>query len=180
MRRGGEGYTVRLARPEDAGSLGAVEQAAAARFAAIGMARIAEGRPTDESEYLEAIGDSRLWVVEASGGVLAGLAIGNILDGQGFLAEVSVLPDHAGHRLAALMIAALEAWALARGCRSVSLTTFRDVPWNRPYYESLGFVPLDEADAGPELRAVRAKEKARGVDSNGPRLCMVRRIGEGG
>jgi hypothetical protein len=52
------------------------------------------------------------------------------------------------------------------------------VPWNRPYYERLGFAVLEEAAAGPELRAVRDRERARGVDANGPRVCMVKRIGK--
>jgi len=171
------GYRVRLARPEEAPVLGAIERAAAARFAGIGLERIAQGRPTSEPEYREAIGGGRLWVVEEEGGGIAGLAIADILDGAGFLAEISVRPEHGGRRLAARMIDAVAAWAAAQGCTSLRLTTFNDVPWNRPYYERLGFVVLDEADAGPQLRSVRKRERARGVDSHGPRVCMVRKIG---
>jgi len=172
-------YRVRLAEAADVPLLAPLERAAAARFATIGLGAIARGRPTDEAEYRAAIAAGRLWVVEREGGPVAGLAIGERLDGEGYLAEICVHPDHAGRRLAARMIAAVEAWAAALGCRRLTLTTFRDVPWNRPYYERLGFKPLDEAAAGPELRAVRAKEKARGVDSHGARLCMVKTIGKG-
>jgi len=170
-------YSVRLARPQEAPLLGAVEQRAAARFATIGLERIASGRPTSEAEYREAIDGGRLWVVEDQSGGIAGLAIADVLDGEGFLAEVSVLPEHGGRRLAARMIDAVAAWAGALGCRQLRLTTFNDVPWNRPYYERLGFAVLDEAEAGPQLRAVRHKERTRGVDSHGPRVCMFRKIG---
>lgn len=171
------GYRVRLARPEEAPVLGAIERAAASRFATIGLERIAQGRPTSEPEYLEAVGGGRLWVVEEEGGGIAGLAIADILDGEGFLAEISVRPEHGGRRLAARMIDAVATWAAAQGCGSLRLTTFNDVPWNRPYYERLGFVVLDEAEAGPQLRSVRERERARGVDSHGPRVCMARKIG---
>ena len=172
-------YRVRPARPADAAVLGAVEQAAASRFAAIGLERISGGRPPSEAEYREATAAGRLWVVEAEAdGAVVGLAIADRLDGEGYLAEISVHPDHAGRRLAVRLIDAVEAWAAGLGCRSLSLTTFRDVPWNRPYYEKLGFAVLDESEAGPQLRAMRDKERARGVDANGPRVCMVRRIGK--
>jgi GNAT superfamily N-acetyltransferase len=173
-------YRVRLAGTADLPLLAPLERAAAARFAGIGLAAIAQGRPTDEAEYRAAIAGGRLWVVEQEGGPVAGLAIADRLDGDGYLAEICVHPDHAGRRLAARMIAAVEAWAAGLGCRRLTLTTFRDVPWNRPYYERLGFAALDEAAAGPQLRAVRAKEKARGVDLHGARLCMVREIGRTG
>lgn len=176
-------YRVRPGRAEDAPLLGAVERAAARRFAGIGLAAIADGRPTSEAEYREAAVKGHLWVVELGEGKdgrpgpVVGLALADKLDGEGFLAELSVHPDHAGQRLSVRLIDAVEAWAATQGCRSLRLTTFRDVPWNRPYYERLGFAPLDEAEAGAELRAVRDRERARGVDAHGPRVCMIRTIG---
>lgn len=172
-------YRVRLARGADVSLLAPIERAAARRFAGIGLERIATGRPTDDAEYRAAIEAGRLWVVEVEGGPPVGLAIADRLDGEGFLAEVSVHPDHAGRRLAARLIAAVEDWAAGQGCRLLYLTTFRDVPWNRPYYERLGFRVVEEAAVGLELRAVRARERARGVDSHGTRVCMVREIAKG-
>jgi len=174
-------YRVRPAVPDDAPLLGAIECAAASRFAGIGLERIAQGRPTSEAEYLAATAAGRLWVVEeTAGGAVVGLAIADRLDGEGYLAEISVHPEHAGRRLAVHLIDAVEAWAAGQGCRRLTLTTFRDVPWNRPYYERLSFSVLEESAAGPNLRAMRDRERARGVDSHGPRVCMVRKIGKAG
>jgi GNAT superfamily N-acetyltransferase len=171
-------YRVRLASASDASCLAAVERAAAARFEEVGLASIAQGRPTSEAEYRKAISEGRLWVVETgeAPGRVVGLAIAELRDGEGFLAEVSVVPDHAGRRLAARLIEAVEAWAAAQKCVSLSLTTFRDVPWNRPYYERLGFAVLAEKVAGPEVRAVRRRERAHGLDAHGARVCMIRSI----
>ncbi len=165
-------YRVRPGRAADAALLGGLESAAAKRFASIGLPQIAGGRPTSEADYLALAAETRLWVTEEDGGELVGLAIADRVDDEGYLAEISVHPDHGGRRLAPVMIAEVEAWAREQGFASVSLITFRDVPWNRPYYERLGFVVLDEAAAGPELRAIRNKERARGLDNVSPRVCM--------
>lgn len=169
-------YRVRLALATDVSLLGGLERASAQRFAGIGLMRIAQGRPTSEAEYHQAIAGGRLWVAEQEGAGAVGLAIADLLDGEGYLAEICVHPDHAGQRLAARMIAAVEAWAAGQGCRHLYLTTFRDVPWNQPYYERLGFATVAEEAVGPGLRAIRDRERARGVDANGPRVCMVRKI----
>ncbi|WP_299622857.1 GNAT family N-acetyltransferase [Pelagibius sp.] len=165
---------IRLARQADAALLGDVETAAAGRFAGIGLQAIARGRPTAEAEYRSLAADRRLWVTEAEEGRLVGLAIAAAVDGQGYLAELSVHPDYGRRGLGRAMIAAVEDWARARAFTRLYLTTFRDVPWNRPYYERLGFAVVAENQAGPELKAIRQNERARGLDRLSPRVCMVK------
>jgi hypothetical protein len=46
-----------------------------------------------------------------------------------------------------------------------------DVPWNRPWYEHLGFVVLDDTQIGPQLRSVREAETRHGLDP-AKRVCM--------
>jgi hypothetical protein len=53
---------------------------------------------------------------------------------------------------------------MARGDDLVTLTTFRDVPWNAPYYERIGYRALREDEIGPELRALMAREAGHGLD----------------
>ena len=36
--------------------------------------------------------------------------------------------------------------AMAEARPTLTLTTFRDVPWNAPYYERMGFVVFEPAD----------------------------------
>ena len=173
-------YRVRPGRAGDAPLLGDIERAAAQRFATVGLERIARGRPTSAAEYLEVVARGHLWVVETAEGQAVGVAIADRLDGGAYLAEIAVHPSHAGRRLAARLIAEIEKQAAAEGCRRLFLTTFDAVPWNRPYYEKLGFAVLAEDEAGPQLRAIRAGERKRGLDRISPRVCMVKPIGEGG
>jgi hypothetical protein len=55
--------------------------------------------------------------------------------------------------------------------QAVTLTTFATVPWNRPLYEHLGFVVMDDQQIGPELRVVQRQEALHGLDLK-QRVCM--------
>jgi len=71
--------------------------------------------------------------------------------------------------------AEVEGWAARGGLPALTLTTFRDVPWNGPYYERLGFVALAPSDHRPELTALMAEEATHGLDP-ARRVAMIRPI----
>jgi hypothetical protein len=71
----------------------------------------------------------------------------------------------------------VEVWARETDRPAITLTTFADVPWNRPLYEHLGFRVLTEAELGPGLRAVRTTEAGHGLDPT-TRVCMRLDIGD--
>ncbi|HIH2643555.1 TPA: GNAT family N-acetyltransferase, partial [Burkholderia cenocepacia] len=50
------------------------------------------------------------------------------------------------------------------GIVEVVLSTFRDAPWNAPYYARLGFHIIDDASLDDALRAIRAHHVALGLD----------------
>jgi hypothetical protein len=56
----------------------------------------------------------------------------------------------------------------------VTLTTFRDVPWNAPYYQRLGFTIVGAGDQGRQLADLVAREAAS-VPGDFPRAAMRRR-----
>jgi GNAT superfamily N-acetyltransferase len=165
------GYRIRLARAAEAERLGPLEQAAAQRFAGVGLAQIAGGRPASSDGYLDAIAAGLIWVAERPGGALA---IAGVKDGQGYLAEVSVHPEDAGQRLGAALIDTVSGWARGESYAGLTLTTFDGVPWNRPYYQRLGFRVLAEAEIGAELAEVWRQEKTRGLDALSPRVAMIK------
>ncbi|HXW39086.1 MAG TPA: GNAT family N-acetyltransferase, partial [Acidimicrobiales bacterium] len=77
------------------------------------------------------------------------------------------------------LIEATSSWALAVGDECITLCTFRDVPWNGPFYRSAGFEELDELEWCDELRTVRAAERANGLDGLGARIVMIRHLSRG-
>ena len=79
--------------------------------------------------------------------VAAGQPVGFILteplDDALFIVEVAVhRPAATGHRPDAAGAGYRE--RTADGLPAVTLTTFREVPWNAPFYTRLGFAMLDE------------------------------------
>ena len=46
----------------------------------------------------------------------------------------------------------------------LTLSTFRSVPWNAPYYARLGFAELPAAELTPGLTEILAAETAFGLD----------------
>ena len=152
-----DSYTIRPARPDEHDTFPAIERAAAAQFRATAFAAMADAPLA--SEHLAGARD-RAWV-----------AVARRLDGAAHLHELDVHPAHARRGLGRLLIEAVAAWARQEGLRAVTLTTFRDIPWNAPYYGRLGFRPLDDAELGPGLRALRESETAVGLPSS-DRLCM--------
>ncbi|MGZ6673473.1 MAG: GNAT family N-acetyltransferase, partial [Solirubrobacteraceae bacterium] len=84
-------------------------------------------------------------------------------------------PAHARRRVGAALVEHLAALAAAEGRPALTLTTFRDVPWNAPYYERLGFRVVAPADQGPELAAVVAEEAER-IPGDAPRVAMRRAV----
>ncbi len=156
---------IRPATREDAAAMAAVEVAAAQRFREIGMTDIADGEPTDAADVLARIDDGRALVAVDAQGACVGFAFYRLLDAQRlYLEELDVAPSHAGQRIGARLIEAINARAAAGGIAQVVLSTFRDAPWNAPYYARLGFRIIDDASLDDTLRAVRAHHVARGLD----------------
>ncbi len=149
----------------------AVERAAAARFAAIGLGDVADAPLTCDEPRQR--GD--LTLVAALGGTIAGFLLARPQDGQVFVRELDVHPDHAGRRLGARLLDGAGKWAARRGATWLTLTTFATVPWNAPYYARLGFgIFTPDAAAWPELAGRLAAEEPV-LSGYGRRVAMRRR-----
>ncbi|WP_322027862.1 GNAT family N-acetyltransferase [Burkholderia sp. BCC1977] len=156
---------IRPATREDAAAMAAVEVAAARRFRDIGMLDIAEGEPTDAADVLARIDDGRAYVATDEAGTCVGFAFYRLLDAQRlYLEELDVAPSHAGQRIGARLIERIMTRAAQDGIAQVVLSTFRDAPWNAPYYARLGFRIIDDASLDDALHAIRAHHVARGLD----------------
>jgi hypothetical protein len=68
-----------------------------------------------------------------------------------------------------------DSWAKASGLSALTLTTFKDISWNRPLYEHLGFAVLAPDELTPGLAAIREAEAKRGLEPV-TRVCMRRMI----
>jgi GNAT superfamily N-acetyltransferase len=167
-------YSIERGQTSHVEFLQAIELAAGVRFRDVGMADIAAGDPTPNSILQNRAEEGRLFVALDRDGTPVGFLIWSQKDGRAYIEEVSVHTEHAGHKLAARMIDALANDVRGR-VPLLSLTTFRDVPWNAPYYASLGFTELPSGQAGPEHELSWRHQTEAGLDMS-RRLFMVRTV----
>jgi GNAT superfamily N-acetyltransferase len=95
-----------------------------------------------------------------------------LVDGHAHVDQVSVLPDHGRRGIGRALLEGAIGWAASSDHHELTLTTFRDVPFNAPFYRTLGFVEV--TDLAPGLAAIRAHELEVGLDRFGPRVAMRR------
>jgi GNAT superfamily N-acetyltransferase len=153
---------IRPARPDELAALRSIEFAADRIFETLGIGPFANEDAEDHSGRADL-------VLVADDPAVAFIVV-ELVDGIPHVWQMSVHPDHGRQGLGAALIAAAREWARTAGYNARTLTTFRDVPWNGPFYGSLGFVVLD--DLTPELAAIRDHERAIGDDDYGPRVAM--------
>jgi GNAT superfamily N-acetyltransferase len=100
-----------------------------------------------------------------------GLALATLVDGSAHLYEMDVLPAHARRGLGAALVDAVVDWARSRDFPSVTLTTFRHLAWNAPFYARQGFRPLTDLQRSPGLARLLTEEAEAGLDP-AKRLAM--------
>lgn len=164
---------VRVARPEEAEHLREIERASAARFITIGMPALAADEPTDVATLHRRSAAGHLLVSEGDGRTPVAFVMFREVDGCAYIEQIDVLPAHAGRRLGAALIDAVEAVAVREGWPALLLSTFREVPWNAPYYRRLEFEDLPDTTLSAALLEIRAEHIKRGLDET--RRVFMRR-----
>ncbi|MFI6498583.1 GNAT family N-acetyltransferase [Nonomuraea typhae] len=159
---------VRWADPGELARLVEVEQAADGLFVQVGI----EFPPG--TTMVEEAGDLGSVLVE--GEPAAGFAMVGWADGNVHLDQLAVHPERMRQGIGGRLVAAVLDHARAVGAPAVTLTTFRDVPWNAPWYERHGFATLDAAAWGPEVRKIVEHERDLGIEV-APRVVMRAELG---
>jgi ADP-ribose pyrophosphatase YjhB (NUDIX family) len=161
-----------LARRDDVAALPAIERAASELFEGWAVAENVAQDETSLEELAFAQRAGLLWVARGAYGEPVGFALVELLAGEPHLEEIDVLPSHGRRGAGRALIDAVKAWVRAAGHRSLTLTTFRDIPWNAPWYAQLGFRVLAAEELSPSRRAVVADEASRGLDP-ATRVVMI-------
>lgn len=170
-------YTIRLARVGELPLLREIERAAGQLFAEIGLDRVAEDEPLPLDFLLAQQRLGLVWVAADESDRPIGSAAMRELDGAPHIEEISVHPAHGRRGLGKRLIETLCEWASGQAYRAVTLSTFRDVPWNAPYYARIGFRALEESELSGRLLALLDQEKR--TWSPLTRVCMRRDLSTG-
>jgi GNAT superfamily N-acetyltransferase len=116
------------------------------------------------AKFHEAADDGRLLVaVHKPSRKPVGFALLLVVDDNGHLHEIDVHPEHARQGVGASLVEAVVAWARTNEFAWLTLTTFRHLRWNAPFYERHGFREFPNASLGPDLVALRKEESEAGL-----------------
>lgn len=153
---------IRLAERRELDLLPDVERAAGRRFLEIAETA---GIPEDVSpmeELVHAHGHGHVWVATLAERIV-GFAYGTRLDGNFHLEELDVLPEFGRRGIGTALVRTVIHAAREAGFSAVTLSTFRHVAWNAPFYARLGFVVVPQTQLSGELARAFLDEERRGL-----------------
>ncbi|MDE0776860.1 MAG: GNAT family N-acetyltransferase [Nocardioides sp.] len=161
--------SIRPARPSDLRHLAGIEDAGGVLF----EQHLGPGATAVLSAAAPSGGERDLTgtlLVAVHGGAVVGFAHLTGPDGHAHLEQVSVLPSHGRRGIGTALVGAVMEEARWSGHDVLSLCTYADVPWNGPFYRSLGFVEVEDLE--PFQVRLRRHERALGLDEVGRRVVM--------
>jgi len=100
-----------------------------------------------------------------------GFAAFKFVDDEPYLDQLAVRPSVMRRGVGGALLSYAVSWC---GDRSLWLTTYSHLQWNRPYYERHGFSQVPERACGPQLCAILEEQRAALPDP-AERIAMVRR-----
>lgn len=171
-------FAIGLARADEVGRIPEIERRAAALFPAELLPDGLADETTSDEAARAAQAEGRLLVARDARDGVVGFALLEDDPGAVHLEEIDVDPAHGRRGIGRALVEAALAWAAERGASRMTLSTFRDVAWNAPFYARCGFavVPAEAWSEADRLR--REEEAAAGLDVS-RRVIMARALESG-
>jgi len=162
---------IRLADAEDAAHLPEIERSSGEAFRALpDLAWIADDAVMSAEQHAELIAAGGVWVAATETRLVGFISAATETDGLPVW-QMAVAHDAQGRGVGRALLNAVIESARARNVSEVTLTTFRDVAWNAPFYARSGFRILEARCLNERLRGVLASEIANGLP--GARRCAM-------
>jgi GNAT superfamily N-acetyltransferase len=166
---------VRPAQPDELAGLPPLEKRADDMFTPFGIGPLPEPGTVDDLADAEVVlvvghppqGFARLDVLRTAAGAVAA-------PGSLHLEQLSVDPDHGRRGVGRALLRAAVAWAGEQGYAELTLATYRDVPWNGPFYASEGFEETAAVDDWYLAHGLEPEEEVMG--HGGTRVLMTLRL----
>lgn len=167
-------YKIRPALPTHVPMLPGIERAAASLFAGILPPALLDAT-TPLTVLEEAQQTGRLWVAVDDCGSPVGFVLVELIGARIHIAEFDVAPHHQRRGIGTLLLREVGAWAADRGFAEITLTTYRDIPWNAPAYRRMGFELVESSELDEHLRSHLEQEAAAGFGVH-PRVAMRQKL----
>jgi GNAT superfamily N-acetyltransferase len=157
------GYAIRSARVEELTLLAHIEQSAAIRFLDTPYAFLVDAKPLPLEFVQQRFQAGQVWVAVDQQDTVIGFALAREVDGTLYLQEIDIEPKHGQKGLGYALVDTVRSWANLSDYGVMSLSTFRDIPWNAPFYSKLGFRILDESELTAGFQQIRWQEREAGL-----------------
>ncbi|MBI2568554.1 MAG: GNAT family N-acetyltransferase [Candidatus Schekmanbacteria bacterium] len=162
-------YSIAPAQEQHLHALAGIERAAAQLLRAFAPSSVL-AETTDDESFRRAVANGNLWVALDHETPVGFALVEMLSESSPHLSEIDVHPAYGRRGLGTALVRAVCEWAADSGYPEVTLTTFRAVPWNMPFYSRLGFEEMPTDTVSPQVNAVVRDETARGLD---PRTRVV-------
>ena len=171
MQAGPE-FTIRKARPADIPLLERVERSAAQLFRTVGLEFLLDG-PTVDPAFLLA-NTNHLWLAVDWMDKPIGFVVGEDIYGHFHVVELSVAQEFQGKGVGTHLMARMTEELRREGYEMVTLTTYRSLPWNGPWYARMGFLEVNPLDMGTKYMDILENERQQGLDMT--QRCMMLKV----
>jgi ribosomal protein S18 acetylase RimI-like enzyme len=169
-------YIIRVARLEDLAVLAHIECAAARLFSHTPYSFLVDAAPLPLDFIAQQFAADRVWVAVDGRDQPVGYAIAQEIDGNAYLQQIDVHPDHGRRGIGRKLVERVCVWATHERYQRILLSTFVDVEWNAPFYAKLGFQVLAEDALTPGFQQIRRQEAKAGLPID-RRVILYRDLG---
>ncbi len=154
---------IRLAQKEDLVLLPKIEQKASSLFANTKHYSAVGADVTTLEDLKEAQQTGHLFVAINEKDILIGFALIEKMKHGVHLHEIDVLPDYGRNGVGTALVKKVGEWAMDNMCSTITLTTYKDILWNAPFYRSLGFYDLSINEMPDQLYKIFISENENGL-----------------
>jgi GNAT superfamily N-acetyltransferase len=170
---------VRLAEPEEIAVLVDIDDDASELYAQYGLSlQLSAGDAfalAERARWLASARRQRVFMALDPSDMPLGFAALDVVDEQPYLDQLAVRQLAMRQGVGQLLLRRALAWAELQAGRSLWLTTYAHLPFNRAYYERRGFVVVPEHACGPGVRH-HLEEQRRFLPSPAERVAMRREL----
>ena len=167
-------FSIRRARFADIPFLGLVERSAAELFRTVSLDFLVDGSTVDPKVLAAMVDKDRLWVACDFMDYPIGFSGGEIINGMFHLVEISVAQDFQGKGVGRALMERMEADVRREGYKAITLTTYRGLAWNGPWYNRMGYAEVNPLELGRKYLAILEGERQHGFDMSA--RCVMRKI----
>lgn len=166
-------WHIRLARPGDAESFHRVEEDAATLLKEEPSLEGIPVPPSGSADHYRKVIARGHSLSATLGDEVIGFAAAGRVGRDLHLHELSVMRAHQGRRIGSTLLEALAIDARNSGISAITLSTYRDIAWNAPFYARHGFVEVENLEGRPHLTESLEGAVAAGLPAE-RRCAMIR------